>query len=106
MVNNSYLKPAAVAAGIITTGERFGFHSLRHSLSTWVHSVTKDLKIAQTMLRHSNPDITAGIYIHGVPEENLKAQGQYMVALMQGGRSSQADRGTLMNAKSASGLLH
>jgi integrase len=81
MVNRDYLKPAAVAAGIIEQGERFGFHSLRHSLSTWVNRNLKDVKIAQTLLRHSKPEITAGIYIHGVPEENLKAQEQYMDAL-------------------------
>lgn len=102
MVNRCYLKPAAIAAGIIKPDERFGFHSLRHSLSTWVHSVTKDLKVAQTMLRHSKPDITAGTYIHGVPEENLKAQGQYMSAMMKGENSSQANKDFLMNAKPAS----
>lgn len=102
MVNRCYLKPAAVAAGIIQPGERFGFHSLRHSLSTWVHSVTKDLKVAQTMLRHSKPDITAGTYIHGVPEENRKAQGKFMLAMMQAESSSQADRNSLMYARPAS----
>jgi integrase len=102
MVNRCYLKPAAVDAGIITPGERFGFHSLRHSLSQWVHSATKDVKVAQTMLRHSKPDITAGIYLHGVPEENLKAQGQYMTAMMKGARPSQANIEALMKAKPAS----
>jgi integrase len=105
MVNNCYLKPAAIAAGIITPGERFGFHSLRHSLSTWVHSVTKDLKVAQTMLRHSKPDITAGTYIHGVPKENLKAQGQYMSAMMKGEDSLQVSLESLMKSKPASSSL-
>jgi integrase len=81
MVNRNYLKPAAIAAGIITEGERFGFHSLRHSLSTWVNDNLKDVKIAQTLLRHSKPDITASLYIHSVPEENLKAQEKYVAAL-------------------------
>jgi len=54
------------------------------------------------MLRHSEPDITAGTYIHGVPEENLKAQGKFMLALMQEGSSSQTGRNFLMNAKPAS----
>ena len=101
MVNRCYLKPAAIAAGVIKPGERFGFHLLRHSLSTWVHSVTKDLKVAQTLLRHSKPDITAGTYIHGVPEENLKAQRQYMTAMMKGEDSSRANVDFLMNAKPA-----
>lgn len=98
MVNRCHLKPAAIAAGVITPGERFGFHLLRHSLSTWVNLVTKDVKVVQTLLRHSNPDITVGTYIHGVPEENLKAQEQYMLALMQEERS-------LTEAKPASDSL-
>jgi Phage integrase family len=105
IVNRCYLKPAAIAAGIIQPDERFGFHSLRHSLSTWVHSTTKDLKVAQTMLRHSKPDITAGTYIHGVPEENLKAQGKFMHALMQEGSSSQPAWNSLMNARPVSSLV-
>lgn len=63
------------------------FHSQRHSLGTWVHSATKDLKVAQTILRRSKPDVTAGTYIHGVPEENLKAKGEFMRALMKEGSS-------------------
>ena len=74
MVNRDYLRPAAIAAGIITPGERFGFHLLRHSLSTWVNQATKDVKVVQTLLRHSKPDITAGTYIHGIPKENLRAK--------------------------------
>jgi len=74
MVNRDYPKAAAIATGIIKEGERFGFHSLRHSLSTWVNTNLKDVKIAQTLLRHSTPDMTAGKYIHSVPAENLKAQ--------------------------------
>jgi integrase len=105
MVNCRYLKPAAIDAGIITPGERFGFHSLRHSLSTWVNHTTKDVKIAQTLLRHSSPDLTAGIYIHGVPAENLRAQGQYVSAMMKGESPSQANAEALMEAKPASTLM-
>jgi len=105
MVNRCYLKPAAIDAGIIRPGERFGFHSLRHSLSTWVNLVFKDVKVAQTLLRHSKPDITVGTYIHGVPEENLKAQGQYMTAMMKRDRPSQANIEGLMKAKPASSSL-
>jgi integrase len=105
MVNRCYLKPAAIAAGVTQPRERSGFHSLRHSLRTWVHLVTKDLKVAQTMLRHSKPDITAGKYIHGVPEENLRAQREFMHALMQEGSSSQTARNSLVNARPVSSLV-
>jgi integrase len=105
MINQCYVKPAAIAAGIITPGERFGFHSLRHSLSTWVSNATKDVKVVQTLLRHSSPDITVGTYIHAIPEENLKAQGQYMSAMMKEERSSQTARKSLMDAEPASGSV-
>jgi integrase len=102
MVNRCYLKPAAIAAKVLKTEERFGFHSLRHSLSTWVNNATKDVKVVQTLLRHSNPDITVGTYIHAVPEENLNAQGQYMMAMMKGEHPPQAGTDAMVNAKPAS----
>jgi len=46
-----------------------------------VNNNLKDVKIAQTLLRHSKPDLTAQIYVHSVPEENLKAQEKYVAAL-------------------------
>jgi len=67
-----------------------------------VHSVTEDVKVAQTMPRQSKPDITATTYIHDVPEEILKAQGIFMLALMQEENSFLADRNSLMNTKPAS----
>jgi integrase len=102
MVNRDYLKPAAIAAGVIRPGERFGFHLLRHSLSTWVNKTTKDVKMAQTLLRHSKPDLTAHIYIHSVPKENLKAQERYVRAMMKGNHSSIVTAEPLASAKPAS----
>jgi integrase len=104
MVNRCYLKPAAIAAKVIKPEERFGFHSLRHSLSTWVNKATKDVKVVQTLLRHSSPGITLGTYIHGVPEENLKAQEQYVAAMMKG-ETPQANVRDLMKAKPASASI-
>jgi len=105
MVNRCYLRPAAIAAKVIQPKERFGFHSLRHSLSTWVNHTTKDVEVVQTLLRHSKPDITVGTYIHGVPEENLKVQELYVAAMMKGQAPPQANTDVLMSAKPASGLL-
>ena len=105
MVNRYYLKPGAIAAEVIKPEERFGFHSLRHSLSTWVNNATKDVKVVQSLLRHSKPDITAGTYIHSVPEENLKAQGQYVEAMMKSERPPQTNTETLIRAKPASASI-
>jgi integrase len=105
MVNRCYLKPAAIAAKVIQPDERFGFHSLRHSLSTWVNNATKDVKVVQTLLRHSNPDITVGTYIHGVPEENLKAQELYVTAMMKGQTPPQASAEESAKARPASASI-
>lgn len=79
MVNRDYLKPAAVAAGVIKEGERFGFHNFRHSLSTWVNAEYRDITISQGILRHSKPDITAAVYTHGVPEKNLRRSSTWQL---------------------------
>jgi integrase len=71
----------SVTTTAVKEGERFGFHNFRHSLSTWVNKEFKDITISQGFLRHSKPDITATVYTHGVPEQNLRAQEQYMAAL-------------------------
>jgi integrase len=105
MVNRDYLKPAAIAAKVIKPGERFGFHSLRHSLSTWVNNATKDVKVVQTLLRHSKPEITAGIYIHSVPKENLTAQERYVRAMMKPKGRLQGKAGSLLAAKPASASI-
>jgi hypothetical protein len=54
---------------------------------------------------HGKPDLAAGRYIHGVPEENLKAQEQYMGAMMKGEHPSQVNTESLMEAKPASTAL-
>jgi hypothetical protein len=49
-----------------------------------VNNATKDVKVVQTLLRQSDPDITVGTYIHGVPEDNLRAQELYGAATIKG----------------------
>jgi integrase len=36
-MNADFVKPAAVALGLVSEGERFGWHRFRHSLSTWAN---------------------------------------------------------------------
>jgi site-specific recombinase XerD len=76
-MNAKFVKPAAIELGLITEGERFGWHRFRHSLSTWANETTKDITVSQTMLRHAKPDTTA-IYTHGNFGKALDAQRVYM----------------------------
>ena len=57
------------------------------------------------MLQHSKSDITAGTYIHDVPEEILKAQEEFMRALMREGIPSLPDKNSLMNVIAVSSAV-
>ena len=80
-MNANFVKPAAVDLGLVAKDERFGWHRFRHSLSTWANETTKDITVAQTLLRHNKPDMTA-VYTHGNFEKALDAQRQYMDQLL------------------------
>jgi integrase len=81
-INAHFVKPAAVALGLVSESERFGWHRFRHSLSTWANETTKDITVSQTMLRHAKPDTTA-IYTHGNFGKALDAQRVYMEQLLR-----------------------
>ena len=82
-MNAQFVKSAAIELGLVTEGERFGWHRFRHSLSTWANDTTKDITVSQTMLRHAKPDITAAIYTHGNFGKALDAQRIYMEQLLR-----------------------
>ena len=77
-----YVRPAAVAAGVIAKDDRsrFGWHNLRHSLATFFGSNEIPLSTIQSMLRHTKPTTTAR-YIHAVNSKQIEAQGKYLEAI-------------------------
>jgi integrase len=66
-----HLRSAAIAAGIqIADGQRFGLHSLRSSMATWMVSIDKtDVKTAQGNMRHAGPEIMLRSYAQVVTDE-------------------------------------
>ena len=81
-----YLRPAAVKAGILASEDRrrFGFHSLRHSLASYLVTQTKtDVKTVQSMMRHADIGTTLDIYTHAISKDKLVAQNQVMEAMMK-----------------------
>jgi integrase len=84
MLVADHLRPAAIRAGVLKTGDdlRFGFHNLRHSLATFLVRIGTDPKTVQTLLRHSDPRITLGLYAHSVSEDRLAAQGKMLEAIL------------------------
>jgi integrase len=81
-----YLRPAALKIGIaIPDDQRFGLHSFRSSLATWMVSVAKtDLKTAQGSLRHANPQVLLDRYARAVTDEMVAAQGRFLEACGMG----------------------
>lgn len=77
MIVSDYLRLAAVEAKIIQPDDKrgFGFHTLRHSLATFLVGQNTDPKTVQSMLRHADVATTLGLYTHANSEAKLAAQG-------------------------------
>jgi integrase len=86
-----YLRPAAVAAGVIVEDDsaRFGWTNLRHSLATFFGSNEVQVSVIQSMLRHTKPTTTAR-YIHAVNSKQIEAQGKYLEAIKVGKNGKEA----------------
>jgi len=83
-----HLRPAAKGAGVVLAkGQRFGFHNLRHSLSTWLVNKGKiDPKTIQGMLRHRDIRTTMNLYSQDDQDEKQAAQGAFLDAVGLGSR--------------------
>jgi integrase len=77
-----HLRPAALAAGIqIADGQRFGLHSLRSSMATWMVSIDKtDVKTAQGNMRHAGPEIMLSKYAQVVTDEMQDVQVRWFAS--------------------------
>jgi integrase len=84
MLVHSYLRPAAVQAGVISQDweGRFGFHNFRHSLASYLVRSNTDPKTVQALLRHSDVRTTLQLYSHSVSEDRLLAQGEVLQAIL------------------------
>ena len=71
-----HIRPAAMEAQIqIADGQRFGLHSLRSSMATWMVFIDKsDVKTAQGNMRHAGPEIMLRSYAQVLTPEMLGVQ--------------------------------
>jgi integrase len=85
-----YLRPAAVKIGIFAEGDtrRFGFHTLRHSLATFLVGANVDPKTVQATLRHADVSTTLGIYTHANSGAKMAAQGVILDAFFADQKAS------------------
>src|SRR5258706_1607947 len=75
----SFVKPAAVRAGII---KRVGWHLLRHGYSSMLRANGADIKVQSELLRHSNIGTTLDVYTQAVSEQKRAAHGQVVGQLL------------------------
>jgi integrase len=85
MLAEDHLRPAALKVGVngveVST-RRFGFHTLRHSLSTYLVKSKVDPKVVQAMLRHKDFATTIDVYTHTFSDDRIAAQGIMLDAIL------------------------
>jgi len=117
MLVEDHLRPAAVKAGVLASRRdhegklvdddprRFGFHTLRHSLASFLIRIRTDPKTVQTLLRHSDVKLTLQFYTHAVSRDRMAAAGKMLTAIL-GHAADQsglkADQGRLASASASS----
>jgi|SRR6516164_756767 len=84
MIVEDYIRPAALAAGVISDDcPRFGFHNLRHGLSTFLIEKGQDPVVVQRVLRQSHVNMTMH-YVHN-SRKARNAQGQFLEHFLPSG---------------------
>ena len=89
MLVEDYLRPAALKAGVpIPEGHRFGFHNLRHGLSTLLIAAQTDPRTVKDLLRHSDIRTTLQLYTQSVDDNRRRAQETALAAFFPTGKFS------------------
>lgn len=80
-----HLRPAAIKAGVVLKpGKRFGFHNLRHSLSSLLITGQKpDVRTTQDILRHSSSATTIDLYTQSPMTQRIAAQESVLNAILK-----------------------
>lgn len=66
-----HIQPAARRCGI---SKRFGWHTFRHTYSTFLRTVGADVKVMQELLRHASSRVTMDTYTQAVTSAKRLAQ--------------------------------
>jgi integrase len=88
MIVEDFLRPAAVQAKVMEDCDRrrFGFHTLRHSLPTFLATCAKeDPATVQGLLRHADVHTTLQLYAHAGEGSHLAAVDTFMAEFTQSG---------------------
>jgi CRP/FNR family cyclic AMP-dependent transcriptional regulator len=80
MLVEDHLRPAAEKVIEIPQGHRFGFHNLRHALTSFLVEIGTDPKTIQDMLRWADPSILFKVYAHSRMDKRMEAQAKMIEA--------------------------
>jgi integrase len=85
MLVADHLRPAVIKAGVnLKPGQRFGFHNLRHSLSSLLITGQKsDVRTTQDTLGHSNSATTIELYTQSPVAQRIAAQESVLKAILK-----------------------
>jgi len=81
MLVEDHLRPAAKQVIEIPAGHRFGFHNLRHALTSFLVEIGTDSKTIQDMLRWADPSILLKVYAHSRMDKRMEAQAKMIEAM-------------------------
>ena len=81
MLVEDHLRPAAEQVIEIPPGHRFGFHNLRHALTSFLVEIGTDSKTIQDMLRWADPSILLKVYAHSRMDKRMEAQAKMIAAM-------------------------
>ena len=80
MILKRHIRPVLAVIGV---KKRIGWHSFRHGLGTMLRQMKVDVKVAQEVLRHSNPSVTMGLYQQAVTDEKRDAQDRALRGFLE-----------------------
>lgn len=81
MLVEDHLRRAAKQVIEIPADHRFGFHNLRHALTSFLVEIGTDAKTIQDMLRWADPSILLRTYAHSRMEKRMEAQAKMIDAM-------------------------
>jgi integrase len=81
MLITDHLRPAAKQVIDLPDGMRFGFHNLRHAISSFLVEIGTDTKTIQDMLRWADPSILLKVYAHSRMDSRRSAQDKMVEAM-------------------------
>lgn len=71
MILKNHIRPPLVRLGV---DKKIGWHSFRHGIADLRRWKRVDIKTAQDLMRHANPQILLNMYQQTVTEERREAQ--------------------------------